>query len=891
MAARDLVTRLVIKARDEASSVLGGVQQALSGIGVKVAAVATAIAGYFGIRLFADAVDSARGFEAQLDRVAAVSGASAEQMAALKAAAEEMGATTRYTATQAAGAMENLTRAGLSATEAITALPAVLALAQGNGIELGQAAALVTQTVKGMGLAVGESARVADVLTKAAASANTNVLGLGQALSYAAPVAQALGLSLEETAALVGKFADAGIDASRAGTALNSILSQFSDPASKFRAELAAAGITTTNFNAALHQLAEAGPAGERAMLAVGQEAGPALRALLNQGVGALDELTGKLKESSGAAQEAAATMNDNLDGAVLGLGSAWEAFKLKLADPVLGVLKDQVQAVTEVIQRFVSSGVATRFGEAISTAFQAGGKWALAFLETLDFDKLIASLKSFASEAQTTFQKIGEYSTTAGAAMQTAWGVMSAGVNTVEAAIFKIAEAFAGVSSNILSGVSLLLEGLSKITFGKVSEGFKQMVEETKLAAGGMAAVSEEFARKSSEAFDAATESAVSASEGWSKLGEQIRSVPAEFERIEPAIRGVESAALDASEAVGRLGDKAAESGKKQAAGADEARKSIAALRADYDRLIKTGDTQGAAEVLKQINSELKKTGPTSKAATAAVEQAFSALGIQSQASLKALATSAKTNFDTIKNSGVASTADLKAAFAAYAEKAIAANGGVVSEALKVEAAMNGLELATDRTGKTVVRSMAEASSATDEFGHRAKESAGAVEEIGKSVDIVTDKVEKLGEGVERVGAGFKNAQGWASTAAGNKITSTDGRSWAEWSLTELRALVAGRSRIIASADAKAAAKTELESRVGGQQRMTSLNRSNTSNQAVTTRTEASIDATVKANTYKFDLSINGRSSGSVSVLSQRDADTFDRFLRQLETSAKSAS
>ena len=300
------------------------------------------------------------------------------------------------------------------------------------GLPSGQAAALVTQTVKGMGLAVGESARVADVLTKAAASANTNVLGLGQALSYAAPVAQALGLSLEETAALVGKFADAGIDASRAGTALNSILSQFSDPASKFRAELAAAGITTTNFNAALHQLAEAGPAGERAMLAVGQEAGPALRALLNQGVGALDELTGKLKESSGAAQEAAATMNDNLDGAVLGLGSAWEAFKLKLADPVLGVLKDQVQAVTEVIQRFVSSGVATRFGEAISTAFQAGGKWALAFLETLDFDKLIASLKSFASEAQTTFQKIGEYSTTAGAAMQTAWGVMSAGVNSI---------------------------------------------------------------------------------------------------------------------------------------------------------------------------------------------------------------------------------------------------------------------------------------------------------------------------------------------------------------------------------------------------------------------------------------------------------------------------
>jgi TP901 family phage tail tape measure protein len=148
----------------------------------------------------------------------------------------------------------------------------------------------VTKAVMGMGLAFDDAGRVADVLAKGANATNTSVEGLAQALSYAAPVANTLGVSLESTVAIIGKFADAGIDASRAGTALNSIMSQFANPLSSFRKELGAAGIVTTNFEEALHQLAAKGKDGERAINAVGLEAGPALRALLNQGMGALDE-------------------------------------------------------------------------------------------------------------------------------------------------------------------------------------------------------------------------------------------------------------------------------------------------------------------------------------------------------------------------------------------------------------------------------------------------------------------------------------------------------------------------------------------------------------------------------------------------------------------------
>lgn len=707
MADRNLVFRVLLQAKDDATRVFTGMQ-------AKVAGVAAAIAGYFGINFFAGAVRDAKEFEAKMDTVGAVSGATAEEMARLKAAAEEMGATTRYTASEAADALEALARSGLSASESIAALPSVLALAQGNGIELAQSAELVTKTIAGMGLAVEDSARVADVLTKAAASANTHVLGLGQALSYAAPLAKSLGIPLEEVVSIIGKFADAGIDASRAGTALNSILAQFSDPASKFRQELGAAGIITTDFNLALHQLATAGPAGQRAILAVGQEAGPALRALLNQGVGALDDLTGKLRNAGGAAQDAAARMNDNLDGALRGLGSAWDAFRLKLADPVLGVLQEQVGALAGRIQTFVASGAATRMGEAIAAAFKAGGQWLDAFLAKADFGALSTRMTAFAESASQTFDRIGGYATTAGGVVQTAWGVMSTGANTVMALIYKIAEVFAGVASNVASGLAVIAAGISKVTFGGLSESFAAAAEEIRTRAGGLGAVAEEFAKRSSDAFSAAADGAQVAADGWKAVTDQVNDAAPAFERVEPAVRAVADAAAEASASVSKLGDVARESAEKQQKAADETAAKIAELRAEYDRLLDAGDTQGAARALQEINRLLEVTATQARTTGQDVENAFDRLGIKSQASLQQLTDAAKRDYDIIRNSGTATTADLKAAFRAYADKAIAANGGVATEALRVQAAINGISIEADAAGNVIVKAMNSAADAT---------------------------------------------------------------------------------------------------------------------------------------------------------------------------------
>jgi TP901 family phage tail tape measure protein len=430
VAVRDSVTRILITAKDEASGVFASLSR-------NAGKVAAAIAGYFGVKIFSEAITSASEFETQMAVVQSVTRASADELDLLRKAADEAGATTRFTATEAAQALENLARAGLTATESVDALPSVLALAQANAIDLATSSSLVTRAVRGMGLEVSESARVADVLTEAAARANTNVEGLGAALSFAAPTANSLGLTLEDTAAIIGKFADAGIDASRAGTALNSILAQFSNPASKFRQELADAGITTNDFNLALRQLGDAGPRGAKAILAVGQEAGPALRALLNQGIGSLDDLRTALQNAGGAAATAAGVMDNNLDGAVRGLGSAWDALRRTVVAPLLEPIAEQLRGLTARFQAFVADGTAAQFGDAIRSAFEAGATFVRQFIDQINFDQVAEKLRNFASTAGETFDKIGEYAKNTSNVLSVAFGAISTGVDTIKTAFF----------------------------------------------------------------------------------------------------------------------------------------------------------------------------------------------------------------------------------------------------------------------------------------------------------------------------------------------------------------------------------------------------------------------------------------------------------------------
>ncbi len=708
---------ILIKARDEASGILGGLQGKLTSIGL-------AIAGYFGISAFVGAVKGAADLEAKLSEVRAVSGATAAEMGLLRRAAEDAGATTKYTATEAADALGNLARAGLSAKDTIAALPAVLQLAQAGGIDLGRASEYVTKTIMGMGLAFTDAGRVADVLAMGANASNTSVEGLAQALSYAAPLAKTLGLSLETTVAIIGKFADAGIDASRAGTALNAIMAQFADPASKFRTELAGAGITTANFEQALRQLAAAGPAGSKAINAVGIEAGPALRALLNQGIGALDDLKGKLDKSSGSAAELARIMNDNLNGATAGLGSAWESVKNALATPVLPVLKDGIQQLSAAFTEAVSNGTIGRFGTTIATAFEGSIKWVKAFAAEVDFTALAARMQAFATDTQATFTKIGDAANNAGNIVKLVYGVMSAGANGVMTAIYSMGLAFSETGVAVVKVSLRMTEALQKIAIGDARKRLQDEAETMRVALAGLTGVSEAMAQKVNQSFISVGDSAQTARNGWDGLTNATQAASVQASATNPVIKSMADSLAGVGTAATDAAIKAKESANKQQAAAIATKERIAALHAEYEAAVDTGNWQLAAEKLQALDSAAN----TGKAATsdlkkqaeedaAAVAASFERMGIKTKGELGTMANVAKQDFERIRDSGQATTDGLQTAYKKYAEAAIAANGGVATEAIKSEAAMRGLQVQTDAAGKAIVSSMGAGKSSTDQY------------------------------------------------------------------------------------------------------------------------------------------------------------------------------
>lgn len=745
---------ILINAKDNASAVFGSLQ-------TKVAAVGAAIATYFGINAFAGVVRGAADLETAMSRVQAATGATGQEMQALRKAAEDAGANTKFTSTEAAGALENLAKAGLDAGQAIDTLPAVLNTAQAADIGLAEASEMVTKAVMGMGLQFSEAGRVADVLALGANATNTSITGLSQALSYAAPVAKSLGLSLETTAAIIGKFADAGIDASRAGTALNSILSQFSDPASKFRTELAAAGITTTDFEKALHQLAAAGPAGSKAILAVGQEAGPALRALLNQGMTALDDLKLKLDNAAGSAAATAATMQNNLNGSLSGLASAWDTVKNTLGTPVLPVLKDGVDQLAAAFRNAVADGTVQRFGESIATAFKTGIQFVKDFLSTVDFTAVLARLQAFADSTNQTLTKVGEYATNAGNTVKLAWGVMGTGVDTIMALVYKVAEAFAGVTSNILSGMAMLYEGLSKISFGEISEKYKEVAEGIRQEAQATWAVSEAFAKQSEQSFQSAVKNAELAQQGFAGLagamqdaGTQATAGAAAFDDMGKRLEEVRQKSHDA----GAAAEKKAQQDLAAKKAAEEHAAAIAKLGDEYRTAVASGDWQKAAELQDQINRKLRET-PAAAAnaakaaadAAAAIDAAFRTLGVASSAELKKTADDAQRSYETIRNAGTSTAQDIANAFRVAAERAIAANDGIAPSWVRAQASMRGYRIETDAAGKSVIVNMKEAAAAIDAVGKSAHGSVGGFRAMGQAAGGAAAKVKELKEIYDR--------------------------------------------------------------------------------------------------------------------------------------------
>lgn len=309
-------------------------------------------------------------FETSMSRLGAISGATTDQLAAMRDVARDLGATTEFSAMQAADGLNFLSMAGFSASESMAAISSVLDLATASGMGLAQAADTASNIMSGFGIAAEDAAEVADVLAAASSRANTDVGQLGDAMSTVAPISAALGISLADTAAAIGVLSDAGIQGARAGTAMRGVLASLAGPTTEAVEVLQRLGLTIDDINPETNDLAvvmgrlgDAGLSTADAMKIFGREAASGALVLVD-GARRLGEFGDELERVDGAAGDMADTMRDNLGGDIKGLQSAVSGLMITMGDAGLtAIIRGVVQAVT-LVTRSVS-GLVSAFSEA----------------------------------------------------------------------------------------------------------------------------------------------------------------------------------------------------------------------------------------------------------------------------------------------------------------------------------------------------------------------------------------------------------------------------------------------------------------------------------------------------------------------------------------------
>ncbi|MCB6760057.1 phage tail tape measure protein [Adlercreutzia equolifaciens] len=332
-------------------------------------------------------------FETSMSKVSALSGATGDELAALEAKARELGASTTFSASQAADALGYMALAGWDTQQMLEGVGSVLTLAQAGEMDLAAASDLVTDYLSAFNMEASETARMVDVLAFAQANANTTVDGLGQAFKNCAANANAAGMDVETTSAAISMMANQGLKGSEAGTALNAVLrdmtAKMEDGAIAIGDQSVAVMDAQGNYRDFTEILADVQAAtdgmGEAEKAAALQSTFTAdsikgLNLMLNAGA---DEMVGFREElygCAGTAEETAAIMTDNLGGDIAAMGSAFEELSLKVYDYLQEPLRSAVQFITgtvvpglESMLPKIEEGAAwlAEFGSAVADKFR----------------------------------------------------------------------------------------------------------------------------------------------------------------------------------------------------------------------------------------------------------------------------------------------------------------------------------------------------------------------------------------------------------------------------------------------------------------------------------------------------------------------------------------
>lgn len=352
-------TNAANSARNAANGGFTVLKGVITNLATKV--VTTAIEGFK--NLAKEVVTTGMEFDSAMSKVAAISGASAEEMAMLTQKAQEMGRTTKFTASESAEAFNYMAMAGWKTEEMLDGLEGILNLAAASGADLAQTSDIVTDALTGLGYEAKDAGRLADVMAAAAANANTNVELLGSTFQYVTPVAGALGFSMEDVAIAIGTMANAGIKGERAGTALRSMMTRLASPPKMAADSIKELGITVTDSSGKMlplidilkqlrekfNGLTEAEQA-QHAKAIAGQEAMAGLLAIVNSAPDDFEQLIQSVNNSAGAADRMAKTMLNNVGGKFTLLKSQLEGIRLTIWDKLEPTIRKCIDSISRTL-------------------------------------------------------------------------------------------------------------------------------------------------------------------------------------------------------------------------------------------------------------------------------------------------------------------------------------------------------------------------------------------------------------------------------------------------------------------------------------------------------------------------------------------------------------
>lgn len=307
------------------------------------------------------AIKTGADFETAMNKVRAITGATGEVFSKLEKQARDLGASTQFTASEAANAMSFLAMAGFDVNKIYDVMPDTLNLAAAAQLDMGSAADIVTNIMAGFGLESTDLANSVDVLTKAFTSSNTDLRQLGEAMKYAGPVAKSVGLSVADAAAAIGVLSNAGIQGSMAGTSLKRVLSTLITENKKLGISVTDSEGKLIPFVDMIAQLEEKGLTAAESMQIFGERGGPGIQVLLEAGSEKIRQLTDNLNSAGGTADRIAKIQMEGLNGTLKILKSVSQESAISLSKILIPSIQNMAKGLISGISNFNKLDEATK--------------------------------------------------------------------------------------------------------------------------------------------------------------------------------------------------------------------------------------------------------------------------------------------------------------------------------------------------------------------------------------------------------------------------------------------------------------------------------------------------------------------------------------------------